>query len=80
MRCCAVAELHDVAVAQTFAHIWRLAEIMDGLRERGLVDADGCFTDAGLASGTAREGMRMASTSKIARSALVPARIAVMVG
>jgi hypothetical protein len=25
----------------------RLAEVMDGLRERGLVDADGCFTDAG---------------------------------
>src|ERR1700744_5630037 len=26
----------------------RLAEVMDGLRERGLVDTDGCFTDAGL--------------------------------
>jgi hypothetical protein len=25
----------------------RLAEVMDGLRERGLVDADGRFTDAG---------------------------------
>jgi len=25
----------------------RLAEVMDGLRERGLVDAEGCFTDAG---------------------------------
>ena len=25
----------------------RLAEVMDGLRERGLVDAGGCFTDAG---------------------------------
>ena len=25
----------------------RLAEVMDGLRERGLVDTDGCFTDAG---------------------------------
>jgi hypothetical protein len=25
----------------------RLAEVMDGLRERGLVDADGWFTDAG---------------------------------
>lgn len=25
----------------------RLAEVMDGLRERGLVDADSCFTDAG---------------------------------
>jgi hypothetical protein len=25
----------------------RLAEVMDGLRERGLVDADGCFTDVG---------------------------------
>jgi helix-turn-helix protein len=25
----------------------RLAEVIDGLRERGLVDADGCFTDAG---------------------------------
>jgi len=25
----------------------RLAEVMDGLRERDLVDADGCFTDAG---------------------------------
>ena len=28
----------------------RLAEVMDGLRERGLVDADGCFTDAGRAT------------------------------
>src|ERR1700744_4628403 len=26
----------------------RLTEVMDGLRERGLVDTDGCFTDAGL--------------------------------
>jgi hypothetical protein len=25
----------------------RLAEVMDGLRERGLVNADGWFTDAG---------------------------------
>ena len=25
----------------------RLAEVMDGLRERGLVDTDGWFTDAG---------------------------------
>jgi hypothetical protein len=25
----------------------RLAEVMDGLCERGLVDTDGCFTDAG---------------------------------
>jgi hypothetical protein len=25
----------------------RLAEVMDGLRERGLVDAGGCFTDTG---------------------------------
>jgi ADP-heptose:LPS heptosyltransferase len=25
----------------------RLAEVMDGLRERGLVDAEGCFTGAG---------------------------------
>ena len=24
----------------------RLAEVMDGLRERGLVDTDGCFTNA----------------------------------
>jgi hypothetical protein len=28
----------------------RLAEVMDGLRERGLVDADGWFTDAGRAT------------------------------
>jgi hypothetical protein len=28
----------------------RLAEVMDGLRERGLVDADGYFTDAGRAT------------------------------
>ena len=37
---------------ESFGHIHhlpkkRLAEVMDGLRERGLVDADGCFTDAG---------------------------------
>ena len=28
----------------------RLAEVMDGLRDRGLLDASGCFTDAGRAT------------------------------
>jgi hypothetical protein len=28
----------------------RLAEVMDGLRGRGLLDASGCFTDAGRAT------------------------------
>jgi len=42
----------DIYPAESFGRIHhlpkkRLAEVMDGLRERGLVDADGRFTDAG---------------------------------
>ncbi|MDC2959584.1 MarR family transcriptional regulator [Streptomyces gilvifuscus] len=35
----------------------RLAAVMDGLRERGLVDADGRFTDAGRATGERIEAL-----------------------
>ncbi|MFE0521125.1 MarR family transcriptional regulator [Streptomyces sp. NPDC058954] len=35
----------------------RLAAVMDGLRERGLVDADGRFTDAGRATGQRIEAL-----------------------
>ena len=45
----------DIYPAESFGRIHhlpeaRLAEVMDGLRDRGLVDADGRFTDAGRAT------------------------------
>ena len=49
---CSVGALNATFMAMdpTVARAARLAEVMDGLRDRGLLDASGRFTDAGRAT------------------------------